>query len=127
VNLPLQPRGIGAPLSPEAQQLRDVLENLAAQIVVHHPQADVVAFDQVLSAALSAHAMHHYLKCGIRQALEAYDLPQDAAPIAERLVGLTMAQAEAVRLMARATVWAANFKGRDPGVPTGRMHEGGRA
>lgn len=120
--IPFPPRGARPALSPEAQELRDVLENLACQIVVEFPQPDVVAFDLVLNAAITAQAIHHYLQCGIRAALEAYDLPLAAEPIALRLVGLTMAHAEAVRLMARATVWAENFAGRDPGIRAERPH-----
>lgn len=109
--------GDPARLSPETAQLYGVLENIAIRIVVEHPQRDVVAFDLVLNAALTAHAMHNYVRCGVDAALDAYDLPKEAEPIARHLVGLTMPQAEAVRLIARATVWRANFEGRAAAAP----------
>jgi hypothetical protein len=119
VNASVPPYFAGDParLSPEAAQLYAVLENLALRIVTEHPQPDVVAFDLVLNAALTAHAVHHYLRCGIDAALDAYDLPAEALPIARHLVGLTMPQAEAVRLIARATVWRANFESRAAAAP----------
>lgn len=111
-SLPFHLTDVAAGLSPHAAELYAALETLAVKIVVEHPQPDVVAFDRVLDAALTAHAMCHYVKCDIGAALDAYDLPREAAPIAALLVGLTMPNAEAVRCIARSTVWHANFEGR---------------
>jgi hypothetical protein len=99
-------------LPPEAARTMARLESLALAIIVEHPQRDVVAFDQVLNAAMTAQAIHLYCGCGVEEALAAYDLPREAAPIALRLVGLTMSQAEIVRMFARGHLYAENFRQR---------------
>jgi hypothetical protein len=99
-------------LPPQDRQTLARLEALALRIILDHPQRDVVAFDQVLGAAQTAHAIHHHCGCGVEEALAAYDLPREALPIALHLVGLTMGQAEVVRMFARGHLWAENFRQR---------------
>jgi hypothetical protein len=99
-------------LSPAALETCRVLEDIAQRIILDHAPCDVVEMDMLLNAAIIAHSVHRATHLGIQKALEAHGLPPEAAPIAALMARLSFKQAEAVRLMVRATAWHDAFGDR---------------